>query len=177
MAYLIHSSPRATFSFGKEKFIALVLVGFLGLPNVLMAAGSVAASMPVSATVLSTSVCKFNAPGSTTLPFGTIDPSGAANATATGSLVIRCGGSASSATFAITDDSGLHSTGAGAYRMQHAVTATAFLGYSVGYSPQTATIPKNTNQTITVTGTVTPTQYGNAIAGNFTDTVTVTVSP
>ena len=82
-----------------------------------------------------------------------------------------------SATFAISDDSGLNSTGVGAYRMQHAVTATAFLSYSVGYSPQTATIAKNTNQTITVTGTVTPTQYGNAIAGNFTDTVTVTVSP
>ena len=174
---MLHSSSRAAFSFGKEKFIALVLVGFLGLPNVIMAAGSVAANMPVSATVLSTSKCRFNAPGSTTLAFGTIDPSGIANATATGSLVIICAGSAPSATFAITDDSGLNSTGVGAYRMQHAVTATAFLGYSVGYSPQTATIPKNTNQTITVTGTVTPAQYGNAIAGNFTDTVTVTVSP
>ena len=133
--------------------------------------------MPVSATVLSTSNCRFNAPATATLAFGTIDPSGIANATATSSLVVRCGGSAANATFAITDDSGLYKTGPGGYRMRHAVTTSAFLGYSVGYSPQTATIPKNTDQTITVTGTITAAQYGNAIAGSFADTVTLTISP
>ena len=61
--------------------------------------------------------------------------------------------------------------------MRHAVTTTAFLGYSVGYSPQTATIPKNTDQTIMITGTITAAQYGNAIAGSFADTVTLTISP
>ena len=82
MMYFFKPSLRAIFSPTKEKFIALVLVGFPGLPNALLAAGSVA-----------------------------------------------------------------------------------------------ATIPKNANQTITVTGTVTPTQYGNAIARNFADTVTVSPSP
>ena len=154
-----------------------VFAGFLLLPGAAFSAGSAVDSMPVSATILSTSNCRFNVPKSTTLAFGTIDPSGLSNATTTGSLVVRCGGSAANATFALTDDSGLNETGVGAYRMQHSVTATAFLGYSVSYAPQGATIPKNTNQTITITGTVTPAQFGNAIAGNYTDTVTVTVSP
>lgn len=161
----------------KESLLKLLLAGFLALPGVAFSAGSASATMAVSATVLSTSNCKFNAPSSASLAFGTIDPSGLANVTATASLVVRCGGSAPNATFAITDDSGLYKTGPGAYRMRHAVTTTAFLGYSVGYSPQTATIPKNTDQTIMITGTITAAQYGNAIAGSFADTVTLTISP
>ena len=133
--------------------------------------------MAVSATVLSTSNCKFNAPATASLAFGTIDPSGLSTVTATTSLVVRCGGSAPNATFAITHDSGLYKTSPGAYRMRHSVTTSAFLGYAVGYSPQTATIPKNTDQTIMITGTITAAQYGNAIAGNFADTVTLTISP
>ena len=161
----------------QETLCKLLLAGFLILPGAAFSAGSASATMAVSATVLSTSNCRFSAPATATLAFGTIDPSGVANVTATASVVLRCGGSAANATFAITDDSGLYETGPGAYRMQHAVTTTAYLGYSVGYSPQTATIPKNTNQTIAITGTITAAQYGNAIAGNFADTVTLTVSP
>ena len=177
MKHFVDTPSGAGYFSARREFVALVLAVFLGLPSTSFSAGSASASMSVSATVLSTSNCRFNNPGTTALAFGTVDPSGISNVSATGTLVIRCGGSAPNATFAITDDSGLHNTGVGAYRMQHAVTTTAYLGYSVGYSPQSATIPKNTNQTITITGTITPTQFGNAIAGNFADTVTVTVSP
>lgn len=177
MQHFIDTLPGAGFFSVKRDFIALALTAVLGLPGTSFSAGSASASMSVSATVLSTSNCKFNNPGTATLAFGAVDPSGVSNVTATGTLVIRCGGSAPNATFAITDDSGLYETGVGAYRMRHAVTTTAYLGYSVGYSPQSATIPKNTDQTITITGTITPTQFGNAIAGNFADTVTITVSP
>lgn len=155
---------------------AFGLVAFGLLPAKAIAA-TTAVDMTVSATVLSSSNCKFVVPKFTTLAFGTIDPSASTNATASGSLVVRCGGSAANATFAITHDGGLHETGAGLYRMRHSVTPTAYLAYGVSYSPQSATIPKNTNQIITITGTVTPAQFGNAIAGNYTDTVTVTVSP
>ena len=154
--------------------IGLVALGWLPTKAI---AATTAVDMTVSAVILSSSNCRFVVPKSTTLAFGTIDPSSLANATTSGSLVVRCGGSAANATFAITHDSGLYETGAGLYRMRHSVTPTAYLAYDVSYSPQSATIPKNTNQTITITGTVTPAQFGNAIAGNFTDTVTVTVSP
>ena len=177
MRHILKSPPRASLVGIKGGFALLVLAGFLGMPGGAFPAGSAVDTMAVSATVLSSSNCKFNVPKSTTLAFGAIDPSGSLNATATGSLVVRCGGSAANATFTLTDDSGLNETGVGAYRMQHSVTATAYLAYSVSYSPQSATIPKNTDQTITITGIVTPAQYGNAIAGNYTDTVTVTVSP
>ena len=161
----------------KKNGVAIVLASTLMAPSLTVSAGVFNGTMQVGATVLSTSKCKFNAPGSTTLAFGVIDPSGAGNVIATGSLSVICRGSAANATFAITDDSGLYNTGVGAYRMQHAVTTTAYLGYTVNYSPQSATIPKNTNQTITVTGTITAAQYANAIAGNFADTATITVSP
>lgn len=173
---LISLLPPGARFFIQQSLSTLMATGFLLLPGA-VSAGSTSTTMAVSATVVSNSNCRFTAPASTTLAFGTIDPSGLSNVTATGSLVLRCAGSAPMATFALTDDSGLYETGAGAYRMQHAVTATAFLGYSVSYSPQSATVPKNTNQTITVTGTITAAQYGNAIAGNYTDTITVTVSP
>lgn len=170
------SSQASNFLLRKGHAV-LVSTALLAFPGAALPAGSAVVSVPVSATILSSSNCKFNVPKSTALAFGTIDPSGSTNITATGSLVVRCGGSAPNATFAIDDDSGLNETGVGAYRMRHTVTATAYLGYSVSYAPQSATIPKNTNQTITITGTITSAQYANAIAGNYSDTITVTVSP
>ena len=176
MRHLLLPPPQARPSFYGASLVFLGLTA-LFWPHEKASALSIAGNMSVSATVLSSSNCRFVVPKSTTLTFGTIDPSSAINATASGSLVVRCGGSAANATFAITHDSGLHETSAGLYRMQHSVTPTAYLAYDVSYSPQSATIPKNTNQTITITGTVTPSQFGNAIAGNYTDTVTVSVSP
>jgi spore coat protein U-like protein len=126
-------------------------------------------------------VCKVTtAPG--TLDFGTIDPSGGANATATTTFVMRCSNGVTST--AATDNNGLNFSTT--KRMQHSVTATAFLPYAITYSNDTGFAGAGfagaaTSQTITINGTVTPAQYAPATATTgaqvYADTVTITVNP
>jgi hypothetical protein len=134
-------------------------------------------SLVVSAVVLSKSNCRFSGTSSATLNFNSISPAATADAVATSSLVIRCGGSAANATFAIAAGDGLFAAGAGAPRMRHAATVTEFLPYTISLTPASATIPKNTDQTITITGRITPTQVAGAIAGSFSDLVAITLAP
>ena len=136
------------------------------------AANSIA--MSVSATVLSKSNCKFPN-GAISLAFGVIDPSGSSSAIASTSTTFSCGGSAATATFLITQDGGLNN--ASGNRLQHTTVPGAFLPYSLNLSPSTGTVPKSVTQTLTITGTIAPADYQQAIAGNYADTVTLTISP
>jgi hypothetical protein len=61
--------------------------------------------------------------------------------------------------------------------MRHLTTTTEFLPSSLSFSPASATIPKNPEQAIVVTGRITPASMQNALAGSFSDTVAITVSP
>lgn len=135
------------------------------------------ATLSVTAVVLSKSNCKFVGTSTATLNFNSISPAATADATATASLVIKCGGSAANATFAIAAGDGLFATGAGARRMRHALTLAEFLPYAIALSPSSATIPRNAEQTITITGRITPAQVAGAIAGSFADTVAITLAP
>ncbi len=147
--------------------LAWAIVGFSA-----QAANTIA--MSVSATVLSKSNCKFPN-GSIVLAFGVIDPSGLSNAIASTSTTFSCGGSTATATFLITQDGGLHN--ASGNRLQHATVPGAFLPYSLNLTPSTGTVPKIVTQTLTITGTIVPADYQQAIAGNYADTVTLTISP
>ena len=137
---------------------------------------SAAQSMSVSAVVTSASNCKFRPGTATTLPFGTIDPSSGATATATAVMVIRCGGAAGSATFSLSSNDGQFSPAAGTRRMRHAVTLTQFMTYSVNL-PASATITKNVDTNVTITGSVIVTDFQNAIAGSYNDTLALTLAP
>lgn len=146
------------------------------LLTALSAAPAATNTVSVSATVLSKSQCNFSATAAT-LAFGAINPSGSAAATQSTSLVVRCGGSAPNATFSISHDSGLYETAVNANRMRHATVTTEYLPYSLSISPASATIPKNTDQTITISGSVAATDYQNAYAGGYADTVVLTLVP
>lgn len=134
------------------------------------------AAVGVTATVLSKNVCKF-VTASANLAFGAINPASTSNATASANLTIRCVGSSSSATFLITQDSGLYSTGVGANRMRNTSVLTEYLPYSLSISPSSATIPKNVDTTIAIGGTITPSNFQNAYVGNYQDTVILTIVP
>jgi spore coat protein U-like protein len=136
-----------------------------------------AADMTVEAVVLSKNACTFRNVSSLALNFGGIDPSLGVSATANTSFTIRCMGSDANATFAVTANNGLWSTGPGVRRMRHTTITTQFLSYSVSFTPAAATVPKNTDQVVTATGTVLPSQSANAQVGAYADTLTVTVSP
>lgn len=131
----------------------------------------------VSAQVLSKSNCKFTGSTTATMNFNTIDPASTSDALATASFTIRCGGSAPNATFAMAAGDGMWALSPGAQRMRHATVSTEFLAYSLSFSPASATIPKNTDQNIAVTGRVTPSAMQDALAGTYSDVVAITVSP
>ena len=126
-------------------------------------------------------VCKVTtAPG--TLDFGTIDPSGAVNATATTTFVMKCTNGVTST--AATDNNGLFFSVT--KRMQHSVTATAFLPYAIAYVNDIGFAGAGfagaaASQTVTINGTIPPAQYAGALqttgAQIYADTVTITVNP
>ena len=144
---------------------------------VLASGGAAAQSAVVSiaATVLSKSNCKFDNT-TATLAFGTLNPANSGDATASATIGFKCSGSAPNASFSITHDSGQYETLPNANRMKHA-TLTEYLSYGVGLSPTNATVPKNSQQTLTITGTVPEAAYQNAHWGAYTDSVVVTIQP
>ena len=139
-----------------------------------LAAGN--AIVSVGATVVSNNNCKFRAPGSATLAFGDINPSSSVNATALATLTIRCGGASPLVSYAISHNGGLHESGVNLNRMKHA-TLNAHLPYAMTLTPSSGTVAKNADQTITLTGTVTPASFQNAAMGAYADTVVITLSP
>ena len=141
-----------------------------------MVAPAATYGVTVGATVLSASNCKFRTAAGSVLAFGNIDPSTGANRTATVNLTIRCGGSAATASWAITADNGLYGVGPGQPRMRHAVTPAEYLPFTLN-TPITGISAKNVDTVVPITGTITPAQFQNALAGNYADTIVLTLSP
>ncbi len=147
----------------------------------LVAAGVAAAAdtAPVTVTARVLGTCRFSA-GGTTLPFGDLPFDAAGNpaaggATATATLQFWCTNGAS---YAITDDSGLHATAPGARRMQSTTLATPeYIAYGMSYNPATGTGTGPGNPvTLTINGTVGPV-YGANSPDSYADTVTLSINP
>lgn len=135
------------------------------------------AAVAVTATVLSKSNCKFRPPKTAALNFGILDPANPVDKNASASIIFSCAGSAPTATFFITDDDGLYESGPNANRMRHTTIITEYLPYSFILSPTSGTVPKNSDQTLTITGTVLGVDYQDAYAGVYSDTVTIVIVP
>jgi len=146
---------------------------FLWLANLSHAGSTV---LSVNATVLSKSNCKFDSK-TATLGFGSLDPGNSVDATASVQIGFVCRGSAPLATFVIVGDDGLYETGPGNSRMRHATVLTEFLPYSLVLNPSSGTVPKNAPQTLTISGTVRGIDYQSANAGNYSDTVVISINP
>lgn len=133
-------------------------------------------TVSVAAVVLSKSNCKFNS-ATAALNLGSLDPANPVDKTVSTSITFICRGSANPATFSITDDDGLYKTAPNANRMRHTTVTTEYLPYSFTLNPASGTVPKNTNQTLTISGTVTGTDYQNAYIGNYSDSVVISIDP
>lgn len=146
---------------------------------VLLLAGNLYAAdqtVTVSAVVISKSICKFSS-ASAALAFGTLDPGNPVDVTVSTTIGFRCMGSAPIATFMITDDDGLHETAPDGNQMQRTSLPAEFLPYSMTLAPTTDTVPKNAPQILTVTGTVMGVDYQNVAAGDYSDTVVISIDP
>jgi len=152
--------------------LPVLFFSVIGIP--IASAGT--STLTVGATVISKSNCKFSS-GAATLNFGAIDPGNTADITGTASMQFVCNGSAPLATFAFTTDDGLYEAGLGANRMRNTTTITEFLPYTLSLTPLSGTIPKGVEQTLTINGTITSANYRGAYAGNYTDTVVISLTP
>jgi spore coat protein U-like protein len=161
----------------KARFLAA-----LGVWTVLQAPfafGAGSNTLSLSTNVIGT--CKVTTPP-VVLDFGTIDPSGGSNVTALTTFAMKC--TKGTLSTAASDNGGLNFSGT--KRMKHSVTATAFLPYAIAYSGAVGFTGQGFGaaalaQPVTISGTVTPAQFQNALvttAGQvYSDTVTITVNP
>lgn len=132
-------------------------------------------NVPVGATVLSKSNCKFTT--ATAAIALAIDPSSVGDITGNATLTLNCKGSAPSATYAITFNDGAYPAGVGYPRMLNPVPSATYLPYTFSVSPDSATVGRNVNTNVTATVTVKQADYSNAYVGSFTDTIIVTINP
>lgn len=159
----------------------LVLVALVLMPRVI--AGDTA-TVNVLANVVGT--CKFLS--GATLNFGNLDPSVGTDVNASTSLQFWC---TRGATYTIGDDNGQHWNGTN-QRMRHGTVTTEFIPYSYCYSsagpapsPCTTDTTSDTGTgngpqnpiTLSISGTVTGPNYTNALAGSYSDTVTMNITP
>jgi len=140
------------------------------------------ATVNVSAIVVGN--CKFLS--GATLDFGNLDPAVGTDANATTSLQFWC---TKNATYTITDNDGANKSGT-THRLKHA-SLTEYIPYTYCYSTSGAVTPCNTDTasvtgngqgrtspiTLYISGTILGTDYINASAGSYSDTVTMTINP
>ncbi len=153
-----------------KKYILVVAVVMLieAMSGMAMAAGNQTVS--VSATV--TGVCQFLTGGSITFA---LNP--ATGGDVNGTIVQPTFWCTRGTVYAITDDSGLHQLAAGQPRMVHATSATDFIPYSFAYTAAGTGTGRNATLTMDITSTVLSVNYLNALGGNYSDTVTLTINP
>lgn len=133
---------------------------------------SVAATNTLSVSASVSGTCRFNS-ATSTLAFGALDPSLSTDATATSSTTFWC---TKDTTYSITNDGGLHNSSGP--RMQHATIPAEFIPYTLTLSPLTGSgSGKATPVTLNISGTIVNANYINAAAGNYADTVVITVTP
>ena len=158
-----------------KAFLARLAVIFaLALPTTGYAAGS--ATVDVSATIPSGGFCWFT--NASTLDFGTLDSGNPVDVAASTTVNFRCLGFPT-VTYFVSDDDGLYETGPDGNRMQHAGMPAEFLPYSMDVSPRSDTISWNpfVLRTLTVSGDIRGVDYQGAYAGNYADTVVLTIVP
>ena len=150
-----------------KKYILAVALVVVAMAGSAMAAGT--QTVAVSATVVG--VCQFLTGG--TMAF-TLNPS--VGGDIAGTAVQPTFWCTNGTTATITDNNGLHYSGT-SRRMLHATSATDFIPYSFTYTASRAGTGRNTTITMDLASTVVSADYLDALAGNYADTVTLTINP
>ena len=122
--------------------------------------------------------CLFNTTAAT-LSFGSLNPGNPVDVNVSATLAFKCAGGPPGTmwTYSVADDDGLYETGIDANRMRNTTATTQYLPYTFTYAPATGTVPRNTNQTLTINGTVKGIDYQNAYVGSYSDTIILTITP
>ncbi len=153
-----------------KKFMvaAVVLVLVVAMTGMAMAGGT--QTVAVSANV--TGVCQFLTGGSITF---SLNP--ATGGDVNGTVVQPTFWCTRGTAYTITDDSGTHELVAGSPRMVQATDATAFIPYSLTYTAAGSGTGRTAPLTMNIASTVVAADYLDALAGGYSDTVTLTINP
>jgi spore coat protein U-like protein len=153
----------------KKLLILTTVLGAVALSGTAMAADT--ASVAVSASV--TGACKVTT-GAGTVAFGNLDPT---NPTlVTGTVVPPVVWCTNGQPVTIADNLGLHSNGAGVFRMV-GPTSSDFIAYTFTHATTLAGAGPNTNLALAIAATVPAANYAGAVSGSYSDTVTLTFTP
>ncbi len=112
--------------------------------------------------------CRFTG-ASPVLAFGNLDVLSTADAASSLTISIRCSGNP---TWFLSIDNGLHSSGA-TRRMKHQ-TLNEYIPYTLTFAPATG---GKMIKTVNGSGIVLNSDYVNASAGSYSDSVAVTITP
>jgi len=152
-----------------KKLLGLAMV--LGLVLVFTGAAMAGDSTTVTVSANVVGTCKFLTGG--TMAFGALDPSSGSDVNATASPTFWC---TKNASYTITDDDGLHKSGT-THRIQHVTTFTEFIPYTFTYTPTGTGKGRTSPITLTINGTVAYADYRDSAAGDYADTVVVSITP
>jgi spore coat protein U-like protein len=159
---------------GKHMALLVGLVClFFVLPLCAHAASS--AAVKVTAVIRAMNEC-FISSGNLDLDFGLLDPDSPVDMQKEASIVFRCGGNTGLVNFTVSEDGGRHGQGGSDMRMKHA-EYSAFLPYRLRCTPDSGAIETGIDHTLKVSGTLLGEHYRDVFAGQYEDTVTITITP
>lgn len=155
----------------RKLLILTMVLGAVTLSGTAMGAADTA-TVAVSANVVGT--CKFSVPKTGAVAFGALDPSIVSTVTGTVTQPQFWCTKGTSAT--ITDNKGLHGGGT-TFQMQHSVTTTELIPYTFIYTGTGLGTGPASPITMNIAATVLYASYSGSLAGNYADTVTLTIAP
>jgi spore coat protein U-like protein len=160
----------------KTRLLAAALAATGAMISAPALAASATHTLSISATV--SGICRFNTAGPTALTIatgaGVIDPSAAGPATGTAAVTFRC---TTGVTSAITGDNGLNFA-AGTRRVKNGVANFMNYTFALVNAAQLGTgFGAGQDKTVTVNASIIAADYQNAVAGAYTDTVVLTITP
>ena len=157
------------------KKTTLIALTALAAIAVLVPAGSAMANDNATVTVTANVVgtCKFSVAAGA-VAFGDLDPASPVdkNGTVTQPQFWCTRG----ASYTISDNDGLNKSGT-THRMVHGVTATEFIPYSFTYTATGTGAGPTAPVTMNIAAQVLGIDYSGALAGAYSDTVTLTITP
>ena len=131
-----------------------------------LAAAGDTQNLTVSATILEK--CKF-AGTAQTAAFGDVDPSGTSNVTANATVQYKCTNGTTPGSLAPTSGGLSRTMSSGANSLAYTLSLASLSAGSGFGSGQ--------EKSVAVTATITPTQFQNAVAGNYEEVVELTITP
>ena len=156
----------------KSLVCAIALLGTAGLAQA-------ADSYALAASGVINGVCKFTQAAGGTLVFtnnagGGIDPSVATDATASANITYKCTSGTAPATITGT---GANDPSLGVHNLKNGTNTLAYTVALTGGGAGDGFGAASTNKTLAVAGTILQAQFTSAVAGTYTDTLTVNITP